>query len=229
MKRSPFFIFIIVFLLTFVGTGVARVPNKVAAVPATVNAVTPVPDKPAVPPPVVTIAPSALVVSEYQIGTENVLQIDVYYGRGEKISQKVRVSSRGIITFPLVGEVEVAGLTVTGLQDKLTKLLGQDYLVNPQVTVFIEEYSTVSILGEVIKPGAYPIKGRITVLELISLAEGFTKIAAPNKVKVMRTHPDGTREEIQVRVGDIINKDSGDNDNVVLRAGDMVIVPESLF
>jgi polysaccharide biosynthesis/export protein len=168
-------------------------------------------------------------VSEYQVGTENVLQIDVYYGKGEKISQKVRVSSRGVITFPLVGEVEVAGLTVTGLQDKLTKLLGQDYLVNPQVTVFIEEYSTVSILGEVNKPGAYPIKGRLTVLELISLAEGFTKIAAPNKVKVMRANPDGTREEIPVRVGDIINKDSGDMDNVVLRAGDMVVVPESLF
>lgn len=166
---------------------------------------------------------------EYQIGPENVLQIDVYYGKGEKISQKVRVSSRGAITFPLVGETVVAGLTVTELQNKLTELLGKDYLVNPQVTIFIEEYSTVSILGEITKPGAYPLKGRLTVLELISLAEGFTKIAAPNKVKVIRSRADGTREEIQVHVSDIINKDATQKDNVVLRAGDMVIVPESLF
>lgn len=168
-------------------------------------------------------------IFEYQIGPENVLQIDVYYGKGETISQKVRVSSRGAITFPLVGEVVVAGLTVTELQNQLTEVLGKDYLVNPQVTIFIEEYSTVSIMGEITKPGAYPIKGRLTVLELISLAEGFTKIAAPNKVKVIRTKLDGTREEIQVHVSDIINKDGTDKDNVVLRAGDMVIVPESFF
>jgi len=173
--------------------------------------------------------PSQTEVFEYQIGPENVLQIDVYYGKGEKIAQKVRVSSRGAITFPLVGEIVVAGLTMTELQNQLTQLLGKDYLVNPQVTIFIEEYSTVSILGEITKPGAYPIKGRLTVLELISLAEGFTKIAAPNKVKVIRTRTDGTREEIQVHVSDIINKDSTDKDNVVLRAGDMVIVPESFF
>lgn len=228
MKKLLLLIFIAVFLFMFAGSGFARVRRN-ASNPVTVNAAMPAPVNSSVAPPEETIVKNSPEVSEYQIGTENVLQIDVYYGKGEKISQKVRVSSRGVITFPLVGEVEVAGLTVTGLQDRLTELLGQDYLVNPQVTVFIEEYSTVSILGEVNKPGAYPIKGRLTVLELISLAEGFTKIAAPNKAKVMRTNPDGSREEIQVRVSDIINKDSGDKDNVVLRAGDMVVVPESLF
>jgi polysaccharide export outer membrane protein len=171
----------------------------------------------------------ASIDSEYQIGPENALQIDVYYGKGEKISQKVRVSSRGLITFPLVGEVAVSGLTVTGLQDKLTSLLEKDYLVNPQVTVFIEEYSTVSIMGEVKKPGSYPIKGRLTVVELISIAEGFTKIAAPNKVKIIRTNSDGSKEEIMVRVYDLVNKDSRDKENVVLRSGDVVMVPESIF
>ncbi len=168
-------------------------------------------------------------VFEYQIGTENVLQIDVYYGKGEQLSQKVRVSSRGTISFPLLGDVHVLGLTVSNLQNKLTLLLSRDYLVNPQVTVFIEEYSTVSILGEVKRPGAYPLKGQLTVLELVALSEGFTKIASPNKVKVIRTHSDGRREEILVRVNDIINKDGFGQDNLVLRAGDLVIVPESLF
>ena len=167
--------------------------------------------------------------SEYQVSPENALQIDVYYGKNEHISQKVRVSSRGVINFPLVGEVDVAGLTVTALQDKLKQLLEKDYLVNPQVTAFIEEYSTVSIMGEVKKPGAYPIKGRLTIVELISLAEGFTKIAAPNKVKVVHTNPDGTKEEKIVRVYDLMNKDSTDQASIVLRSGDVVIVPESLF
>ncbi len=166
--------------------------------------------------------------AEYTIGPENVLQIDVYYGKGDKISQKVRVSSQGTIDFPLVGQVEAGGLTVARFQEKLRKLLEKDFLVDPQVTVFIEEYSTVSIMGEVKKPGVYPIKGRLTVVELISLAEGFTKIAAQNKVKVIHTKPDGQKEQMVARVYDFMNKND-DQANVVLSSGDVVIVPESLF
>lgn len=167
--------------------------------------------------------------SEYQVGPENALQIDVFYGKGERISQKVRVSARGTINFPLIGEMQAAGLTVAGLENRLAQLLGADFLINPQVTVYIEEYSTVSILGEVRKSGVYPIKGRLTLVELVSLAEGFTKIAARNKVKVLRTHQSGEQETIPVRVGDLMNKDGDERENLVLRAGDVVIVPESLF
>ncbi len=168
-------------------------------------------------------------MSEYLIGPENVLQIDVYYGNGEKISQRVRVSSRGVINFPLIGEVKAVGYTVASLQNKLTELLEKDYLVNPQVTVFIEEYSTVSIMGEVKRPGAYPIKGQLSVVELISLAEGFTKIAAQNKVKVIHTKPDGTKEETTLKVHDFMSKNKIQKGNLILQAGDVVIVPESLF
>jgi polysaccharide export outer membrane protein len=167
--------------------------------------------------------------TNYKIGPENALQLDIYYGKGEKISQKVRVSAGGFIQCPLIGDVEVGGLTVSEAQAKLRQLLEKDYLVNPQVTIFIEEYSTVSIVGEVKTPGVYPIKGRLTVVELISLAEGFSKIAAPNKVKVVRTHADGTKEEITVRVKDIMNKRSGDQEDVPLVSGDLVIVPESFL
>ena len=167
-------------------------------------------------------------VSGYIIGPENALLIDVYYGKNEKISQKVRVSSGGVINFPLVGEVKAIGLTVAELQDKLTKLLGDDFLVNPQVTVYIEEYSTVSIMGEVKHPGSYPIKGGLTVLELISLAEGFTDIAALNNIKVIHTDPDGKKEERVVQAYNDMNKTMGNQDNVVLNTGDMVIVPDSM-
>ncbi|MFH0984179.1 MAG: SLBB domain-containing protein [Candidatus Omnitrophota bacterium] len=165
--------------------------------------------------------------SEYQIGPENVLQIDVYYGKSEKLSQKVRVSSRGVINFPLVGEVSVAGLTVSQLQERLKEILEKDYLVNPQVTVFIEEYSTVTIMGEVKKPGAYPIKGRLTVVGLISMAEGFAENASPNDVKVLHINADGTQQESIVRVQDLMSKNSGDRGGVLLRSGDVVNVPKS--
>ena len=165
---------------------------------------------------------------EYIIGFQNVLQIDVYYGRDMNLQRKVRVSSEGRINFPLLGEVEVNGLTVNELERKLTELLGKDYLVNPQVSVFIEEYSTVSVIGQVNTPGTYPIKGKLTVVEAISLAEGFTKIAAPNGVKILRANPNGTKTTINVKAGDIINGGKKEED-IQLQSGDIVTVPESFF
>ena len=174
--------------------------------------------------------PSSMVDSEYQIGPENALQVDIYYGKGEKISQKVRVSSRGYISLPLVGEVEAAGLTVFEFQQKVYTLLEKDYLVNPQVTVFIEEYSSVSIMGEVEKPGSYPIKGRLTILGLVSLAEGFTKIANANNVKIIRIEPDGSKIEIPVSLSNLISVGKGnEQEDVQLQARDVVFVPKSVW
>lgn len=164
--------------------------------------------------------------SEYVIDPENALSVDVFYGKGEKISQRVRVSSAGSINFPLVGEVQVSGLTVAQVQEKLALVLGKDYLVNPQVTVFIEEYSTVSVMGEVRNPGAYPIKGRLSVVGLISLAGGFGETASPNMVKVIHTNPDGTKTETVIRVLDMI-RGTGADDGLFLHAGDVVMVPKS--
>ncbi|MFC1548330.1 polysaccharide biosynthesis/export family protein [Candidatus Omnitrophota bacterium] len=166
--------------------------------------------------------------SGYHIGPENVLQIDVYYGRDKNLSRKVRVSSKGFITFPLLGEVGVKDITIAELEKKLTDLLEKDYLVNPQVSVFIEEYSTVSALGQLKKPGSYPIKGKMSVIELISEAGGFTKIASQNDVKIIRTKPDGSKETIKVKVWDIINRGK-EEDDTQLHPGDIVTVPESFF
>ena len=166
--------------------------------------------------------------SEYKLGPENVLQIDVYYGPDKELSRKVRVSPNGYISFLLLGEVKVKGLTVSEIEEELTYLLEKDYLVNPQVSIFIEEYSTVSILGQVNEPGSYPIRGNLSVIELISTAGGFTKIAATNDVKVIRTNPNGRKTTIKVKANDIINKGREDED-VQLKAGDIVTVAESFF
>jgi len=168
------------------------------------------------------------VSSEYKIGPQNVLQIEVYYGRDRNLSRKVRVSSTGYINFPLLGEVEVNGLSINECSDKLRALLEKDYLVNPQVSIFIEEYSTVSVIGQVTKPDNYPIKGKLSVVEAIALAGGFTKIAAPNWVKILRTNTDGTKTTIEVKAGDIINGGKK-NEDIQLQSGDIVTVPESFF
>lgn len=166
----------------------------------------------------------------YRIGPENLLQIDVHYGKDGLISQKVRVSSKNQITFPLIGEVDVKGLTVSELEKKLYTLLEKDYLVNPQVNVVIQEYSTVTVMGEVKKPGSYPIKGKLSAVEAVSLAEGFTKIASPNGAKIIRVNPDGTKIEIRVRLYDIMKGGRGrQKSNIDLQGGDVLVVPESLF
>jgi len=167
--------------------------------------------------------------NQYLIGPENNLVVDILYGKGEKITQKIQVSSQGDIICPLVGRVHAQGLTVSALQKELTDLLGKDYLVNPQVVISVEDFSTVSIIGEVKMPGSYSIKGKMTVVELISQAQGFTPIAAPNKVKVIRTRPDGTKKEILVRVYDIINKNADAGNDISLQGGDVVMVPQSIF
>ncbi|MBF0217421.1 MAG: polysaccharide biosynthesis/export family protein [Candidatus Omnitrophica bacterium] len=167
-------------------------------------------------------------LEEYRLGPENVLVIEVYFGKDETINKKVRVTAKGMITFPLLGEVPVSGLTISELESKLTYLLEKDYLVNPQVSVFIEEYSTVSILGQVEHPGSFSIKGRLSVVELISLAGGFTKIAAKNNVRILRKTPDGAQKTIIVNVNDIINKGI-EGEDIMLEPGDIVTVPESFF
>ena len=170
------------------------------------------------------LAAASIEAGEYRLGPNDVLGITVY--RESELSRTVRVSSDGCISYPLLGKVKVEGLTVFELENDLTERL-KKYLKNPQVTVFIQRYSTITVSGQVEKPGAYPLKEDLTVIEAISLAGGFTKIAARNDVKIMRVE-DGKKKTIRVKVADISKK--GDlTQDVPLKRGDVVFVPESLF
>jgi polysaccharide export outer membrane protein len=161
---------------------------------------------------------------DYLIGSDDVLKITVY--REEDMDREVRVSSDGYISFPLLNRVKAEGLTVQKLERNLIMELTR-YLKNPQITVFIQEYGTITVSGQVEKPGSYPLKGEISVIEAISIAGGFTKIAAQNAVKVMRLEGD-KKNTILVRVADISKKGDKSKD-IPLKRGDIVFVPESLF
>jgi polysaccharide export outer membrane protein len=161
---------------------------------------------------------------DYRLGPDDVLKINVY--REEDMDRTVRVSTDGYISFPLAGNVKAEGLTVSELERAMAMELVR-YLKDPRVSVFIEEYATITVSGQVEKPGSFSLKGELTVIEAISMAGGFTKIAAKNAVKVMRLQ-DGKKKAILVRVADI-SKRGDKSQDMPLKRGDIVFVPESLF
>jgi polysaccharide export outer membrane protein len=169
--------------------------------------------------------------SEYTVQPEDVLQITVY--EEPDLTTKARVASSGEMTFPLLGRVPVAALTVTQVQEKLTTLLAEDYLVNPQVQVFVDTGSSnprkVVVTGAVNKPGSYaiPAERPTNLIEAIALAGGFSEEAAPNSTRIVRVE-DGQQQTIRVRANDVITKGDKTQD-VVVRPNDIVFVPESFF
>lgn len=173
---------------------------------------------------------SAFVYSdEYRIQAGEVLTITVY--EQPDLTIKTRVSSKGEITFPLLGTVQVAGLTVNEIEQKITASLEADYLVDPQVNVFIEQYRAekVFVMGFVNKPGEYELfKDRpTTVLEAITMAGGFKEGAAQNGTKVIRVE-NGEELTIPIKVTDITKKGEKDKD-ISVKPGDIIVVPESFF
>jgi polysaccharide export outer membrane protein len=164
------------------------------------------------------------VSAEYRVGPKDLLEITAM-GVAEIQKNVVRVSEDGRITLPLVGQVEVNDLTQAEVEKKLVKLLGEKYLVNPQVTVFILEYKSkrVSVLGAVEKTGPYELLGRQTLMSIISQAGGLTRDAG-NEIVVIRPLADGSSTSIRISVDDLFVK--GDAKlNIPLEPGDVINVP----
>lgn len=116
--------------------------------------------------------------NEYHVGPGDILDVDVYGDRD--LSGLVTVQHSGDISFPLLGDVPIDGMTVREVQDKLVELLAKDYLVDPQVIVTIKEHRSqwVTLVGEVIRPGKYYLQGSKTMLDLLTEAGGFTTRAS---------------------------------------------------
>lgn len=159
------------------------------------------------------------------LGSGDVLEIRVY--QEPDLSGAHRVSSEGTIDFPFCGRVMAAGLTSSGLADSLTTCLANGYLKRPQVTVFLKEYNSkkIYVFGEVQKPGTFPFEDRMNVIQAITLAGGFSKLAAKNSVIVTRVI-DGQERKLKVPVESI---GEGRDKNFVLQPGDIVFVPESFL
>jgi polysaccharide export outer membrane protein len=111
---------------------------------------------------------------EYRIGPEDLVEISVF--EIPELSRTVRVSISGQISLPLVGAVRAAGLTPSQLERELTNLLKNNYVKDPQVSVFLKEFKSdpVSIVGSVKMPGLYPIQTQKSLIEVLVMAQGFS-------------------------------------------------------
>jgi polysaccharide export outer membrane protein len=171
----------------------------------------------------VLISQEEKTTTDYKIGPKDLLEITVF-GLND-LNRTVRVSENGKISLPLLGEIEVEGLTKTELEKKISKLLEEKYLQNPQVMVFIREYQSkrVSVLGAVRNPGPYELLGRQTLLQIISQAGGLTNEAG-NSIIVIRQLPDGTSISNKISIEDLFLR--GDPKlNIPIEPDDIINIP----
>lgn len=162
---------------------------------------------------------------EYRIGPLDLLEIKVL--GADEMSRSVRVDSRGNINLPLIGLVKAAELTGYQLEEKITELLAKDYLQNPQVSVFIKEFTSqrVTVQGLVKRAGIYDFQGQATLLQAISMGGGLDEKANENAVKVVRT-VNGRESETKVYNLAAIRLNKAPNP--ILKGGDTVVVEEML-
>ena len=167
---------------------------------------------------------SLIVTPDYIIGPEDVLDIIVW--RNTDLSKAVAVRPDGRISLPLVGDVGAAGRTVAQLVEAIADKL-KEFKENPQVSIVVREVNSYAIyvLGEVSKPGKYPLKSKTTLLQAITLASGFTPAASRNKIVVFRFGDQGGKDiKIKASYDDIIMRDDSPQ-NVQLKPGDTIVVP----
>lgn len=159
----------------------------------------------------------------YKVGPKDLLKINVF--NVPELDITVRVSEDGTVTLPLLGNIRVNGLTRVQLEKRLQTLLESKYLKNAQVTVFIQEYQSkkVSVMGAVNKPGDFELVGRITLLQILSMAEGLAGNAS-DRIVVIRQQPGGKSSSLVISKDDLMIK--GDPKlNIPMMPGDIVNVP----
>lgn len=161
--------------------------------------------------------------TDYKIGPKDLLEISVF-GLDE-LNSTERVSEEGKITLPLLGEIEVNGLTKGELENKISQLLEEKYLQDPQVSVFIAEYQSkmVSVLGAIQTPGRHELLGRQTVMDIIAKAGGLTSEAG-DEIYVMRRRADGSNSSIKILIDELILNGKAEL-NIPLEANDVINIP----
>jgi polysaccharide biosynthesis/export protein len=164
---------------------------------------------------------------DYRVGPGDKLDITVF--GHDDLTKVAEVRADGTIKFPLIGDIKVAGKSAGEIDDELTRALGKDYLVEPQVTVDVHEYQSqsVTLLGEVRTPGRYVLKRNMRLVDLLAEAGGPTKEAG-SEILVRRAAADGPGEQFAVPLEALYQRDS-DEANLTLHGGDVVTIAERQF
>ena len=190
---------------------------------ASVSALAQSPPPPASPVPTTTPSPPTP-SSDYRVGAGDVLEVTVF--GNEDLSRAPAVQTSGTIALPLLGEVQVSGLTVSEVKNKLTSLLARDYLVNPQVDVKVKEFQSqfVTVMGEVNSPGRKPLRGPTRLIDVLVEAGGFTPRASGDIV-ITRLEGgfDGGEKALRMHLGSAsLSLQEQINLEVVLKTGDVI-------
>lgn len=160
--------------------------------------------------------------ASYRLSPGDKLNVSVW---GEdKLNKDVIVLPNGSITFPLAGQVDVAGLDTTAVEEKIAAKLVK-FIPDPQVSVVVTgtEGNLVYVQGKVLKPGSVHLPGQTSVLQVLSMAGGLDKFADKDDIKVVRLN--GTKQEVlRVDYNELMSgKDM--STNFLLKAGDTLVVP----
>lgn len=161
--------------------------------------------------------------SIYTIGAGDVLQVRAW--KNEALSQRVTVRPDGYVTLPLLGDVMAAGRSVDAVSKDVATQAAKFYTETPVVAIEVAELHSyrVYVVGEVTRPGEFSPRGPVTVLQVLALAGGFTRFAAPDAMTIVRHDAQGERR-IPFVYAQVVEQ--GDmRENLTLQPNDVVVVP----
>jgi polysaccharide export outer membrane protein len=170
-----------------------------------------------------TAAPAS---EEYRVGVGDKIELTVF-GHGD-LTRTLEVRGDGTIEYPLIGNVTVAGKSLPEIDEEVTRSLGKDYLIDPQVSVDVREYGSrwVTIIGEIRTPGRQLLRRDMHLIDLLAEAGGFTAFANRRRIEILRSEKNDKRQKIVVNIKDI---EDGKIPDLVLQSGDIVIVSRQAF
>ncbi|VFM97355.1 MAG: polysaccharide export outer membrane protein [Candidatus Kentron sp. G] len=173
--------------------------------------------------PAIVGLPPAPDQTEYRLNPQDLVNITVLHV--PELSTTQHIGNTGHIQLPLIGHIRIGGLTVEEAQQRIAGELSRDYLQDPRVNVFVEKYQGLkfTVLGAVGRPGVFDITGRITLLQGLAMAGGFTRGAKEKQIVLIRMHRPG---HSQAYIIDSEKVQCGALADPILVGGDRIVVPK---
>lgn len=167
--------------------------------------------------------------NEYLIGPGDVLSVNVW--NNPEVSTSIPVRPDGRISTPLVEDMQAVGKTPADLARDIESVLGE-YIRSPKVTVIVTNFvgtyqEQIKVIGKAVNPRAVPFRDSMSLLDVIIEVGGLAEYAAGNRARIVRWEGD-TQTEIRVRLDDLLNK-GRIKENILMRPGDVLIIPEARF
>jgi polysaccharide export outer membrane protein len=162
----------------------------------------------------------------YRLGPGDVIDINVF--EVEELSKPAVIAPDGTVTLPLIGAVEMGGLTTQQAAERLRRLYGDDYIRDPQISVVVKEYHSqpVSVLGAVTKPGVYQLRGPRRLSDILALAEGLAPDSGA-EVTISRPLVDGSEQRLTVATRDLLSLNGREEANPFVEGGDTIRVSKA--